>query len=169
VLQSIKLSFTSLRISQLLVHDLIVYLVYSRPIMMFPRNKANLPPKSTGEVAQHANLPFIHDQHTLEQCHLHPRRLVKPSHPRQIISTPSYDDHCPHSKHESVETRIIALAEFLGMPSKDLSKAIAEVARAYVPPASLFSTRVSETGLLVDQFGGQNLRAPFAILYHHYK
>jgi len=45
-----------------------------------------------------------------------------------------------------VEDRINALATALGMPPKDLAKAIAGAVREYVPPASLSSIRARETG-----------------------
>ena len=51
--------------------------------------------------------------------------------------------------HE-VEDRINALAEALGMPSKELASAIAGAVRAYVPPASLSSVAARETGEAVN-------------------
>jgi len=48
-------AFVHFRSHQVLVHSLIVYLVYSRSIMLFPQHKANLPPKRAGEVAQNAD------------------------------------------------------------------------------------------------------------------
>lgn len=45
-----------------------------------------------------------------------------------------------------VEDRLNALAEALGMPSKDLAAAIAVAVREYVPPASLSSIAAQETG-----------------------
>jgi hypothetical protein len=47
---------------------------------------------------------------------------------------------------ESVEDRINALAEALGMPSKELASAIAGAVKSYVPPASLSSIAEKETG-----------------------
>lgn len=57
-----------------------------------------------------------------------------------------------------VEDSINALAEALGMPSKDLARAIAVAVREYVPPASLSSIREKETGKpAVDElFKGDN-------------
>lgn len=46
----------------------------------------------------------------------------------------------------SVEERINELASALGMPSKDLASAIANVVREYVPPASLSSISSHQTG-----------------------
>ncbi|KAJ8073518.1 hypothetical protein PM082_011794 [Marasmius tenuissimus] len=55
------------------------------------------------------------------------------------------------NEHDSVEDRINALATALGMPPKDLAKAIAGAVREYVPPASLSSIRERETaGPAVD-------------------
>lgn len=51
--------------------------------------------------------------------------------------------------HE-VEDRINALAEALGMPSKELASAIAGAVRAYVPPASLSSVAARQTGEAVN-------------------
>ncbi|KAF8657103.1 hypothetical protein AX16_002290 [Volvariella volvacea WC 439] len=53
-------------------------------------------------------------------------------------------------KEESVESRIYALAEVLGIPSKDLASAIAVAVREYVPPASLSSISARETGPVID-------------------
>ena len=44
----------------------------------------------------------------------------------------------------SVEERIDALAQALGMPSSDLADAIADAVRAHVPPASLSSAAAHE-------------------------
>ncbi|KAK0213843.1 hypothetical protein IW262DRAFT_1467185 [Armillaria fumosa] len=49
-------------------------------------------------------------------------------------------------KVESVEDHINALAEALGVPSKDLARAIAGAVREYVPPASLSALKEKETG-----------------------
>ncbi|KAK0201240.1 hypothetical protein DFS33DRAFT_1358423 [Desarmillaria ectypa] len=51
-----------------------------------------------------------------------------------------------HGRVESVEDHINALAEALGMPSKDLARAIAGAVREYVPPASLSALKEKETG-----------------------
>ncbi|KAJ6602790.1 hypothetical protein DFH09DRAFT_969145 [Mycena vulgaris] len=51
---------------------------------------------------------------------------------------------------ESVEDRINALADALGMPSKDLASAIAGAVKQYVPPASLSSVAAHQTGEAVD-------------------
>ncbi|KAK7696504.1 hypothetical protein QCA50_001162 [Cerrena zonata] len=57
----------------------------------------------------------------------------------------------------SVEQRINELALALGMPSKDLASAIANVVREYVPPASLSSISAHQSGeavsYLVDPSG----------------
>lgn len=50
------------------------------------------------------------------------------------------------SKGESVEDKINALAEALGIPSKDLASAIAVAVREHIPPASLSSVKAQETG-----------------------
>ncbi|RDB19016.1 hypothetical protein Hypma_014363 [Hypsizygus marmoreus] len=50
----------------------------------------------------------------------------------------------------SVEDRINALAQALGMPSKELASAIAVAVREYVPPASLSSVAAKETGPAVE-------------------
>jgi hypothetical protein len=52
---------------------------------------------------------------------------------------------------ESVEDIINALAEALGMPSKELASAIAVAVREYVPPASLSSVASHETGSVVEE------------------
>jgi hypothetical protein len=49
-------------------------------------------------------------------------------------------------KGESVEDRINALADALGIPSKDLASAIAVAVREHIPPASLSSVKAQETG-----------------------
>ncbi|KAJ7244356.1 hypothetical protein C8J57DRAFT_1476901 [Mycena rebaudengoi] len=51
---------------------------------------------------------------------------------------------------ETVEDRINALAEALGMESKDLASAIAVAVREHVPPASLSSVAAHQTGEAVD-------------------
>jgi hypothetical protein len=51
-----------------------------------------------------------------------------------------------HSSDSTVQDRINALAESLGMPSSDLARAIADAVRRYVPPASLSSVAAKETG-----------------------
>ncbi|KAK0465831.1 hypothetical protein IW261DRAFT_1522151 [Armillaria novae-zelandiae] len=51
-----------------------------------------------------------------------------------------------HGRVEGVEDRINALAEALGVPSKDLARAIASAVREYVPPASLSALKEKETG-----------------------
>jgi len=142
--------------------------------MSSPQNKGNLPPKRTGKVAQNADLPLSNTRLSSVIYFLvialsaltafYGYRTVQYKSEvggwwnlaihGKSYRPPSSNDH-PHSKHESVETRIIALAESLGMPSKDLSKAIADAVRAYVPPASLSSIRASETGFLVDQLAGE--------------
>ncbi|KAJ6629866.1 hypothetical protein B0H10DRAFT_2208438 [Mycena sp. CBHHK59/15] len=53
-------------------------------------------------------------------------------------------------KSETVEDRINALADALGMPSKDLASAIAGAVKQYVPPASLSSVAAHQTGEAVD-------------------
>ncbi|CAK5273425.1 unnamed protein product [Mycena citricolor] len=64
----------------------------------------------------------------------------------------AHSDPRPNSKSkstpssETVEDRISALADALGMPSADLASAIAGAVRAYVPPASLSSIAVHQTG-----------------------
>ncbi|KAG7092069.1 hypothetical protein E1B28_008450 [Marasmius oreades] len=59
-------------------------------------------------------------------------------------------------ENESVEDRINALAQALGMPPKDLAQAIAGAVREYVPPASLSSIRAKETtGPAVDVLLGE--------------
>ncbi len=50
---------------------------------------------------------------------------------------------------QSVESRINALAEALGMPSLDLARAIAGAVRHFVPPASLSSVAAKETGEVI--------------------
>ncbi|KAJ7113030.1 hypothetical protein C8R44DRAFT_631281 [Mycena epipterygia] len=47
---------------------------------------------------------------------------------------------------ETVEDRINALADALGMPSRDLASAIAGAVKQYVPPASLSSVAAHQTG-----------------------
>ncbi|KAJ8522844.1 hypothetical protein ONZ45_g675 [Pleurotus djamor] len=54
------------------------------------------------------------------------------------------------SKETTVEERINALAEALGMPSKELASAIAIAVKEYVPPASLSSVAAKETGPAVE-------------------
>ena len=55
--------------------------------------------------------------------------------------------HKPCNPSDStVEDRINALAEALGMPSTDLARAIAAAVRHHVPPASLSSIIAKETG-----------------------
>ena len=64
----------------------------------------------------------------------------------------SSSNHNHHPKHngkgsgksQSVEDRINALAEALGMPSSDLADAIGDAVRAHVPPASLSSVAAHE-------------------------
>lgn len=59
-----------------------------------------------------------------------------------------------NGEYDSVEGRINALAEALGMPSQDLAKAIAGAVREYVPPASLSAVKERETGkgsLVLDE------------------
>ncbi|KAJ6589332.1 hypothetical protein B0H19DRAFT_979557 [Mycena capillaripes] len=51
---------------------------------------------------------------------------------------------------ETVEDRINALADALGMPSRDLASAIAGAVKQYVPPASLSSVAAHQTGEAVD-------------------
>ncbi|KAJ7186544.1 hypothetical protein C8R46DRAFT_935625 [Mycena filopes] len=51
---------------------------------------------------------------------------------------------------ETVEDRINALADALGMPSRDLASAIAGAVKQYVPPASLSSVAAHQTGAAVD-------------------
>lgn len=53
-----------------------------------------------------------------------------------------------------MEDRINELAEALGMPSKDLAKAIAGAVKEYVPPASLTSIASQETGSVVQPLVG---------------
>ncbi|KAF5392527.1 hypothetical protein D9757_002227 [Collybiopsis confluens] len=68
-------------------------------------------------------------------------------------TTPVYSGQQRHSKDQhsnGVEDKINALAEALGMPSKDLALAIAVAVREYVPPASLSSIKERETGTAVD-------------------
>ncbi|KAJ7300415.1 hypothetical protein DFH08DRAFT_760404 [Mycena albidolilacea] len=52
---------------------------------------------------------------------------------------------------ETVEERINALADALGMPSRDLASAIAGAVRQHVPPASLSSVAAHQTGAAVDE------------------
>ncbi|KAG5350361.1 hypothetical protein C0989_011369 [Termitomyces sp. Mn162] len=52
---------------------------------------------------------------------------------------------------ESVEDKINALAQALGMSSKDLASAIAVAVREYVPPASLSSIVAKESGTAVQE------------------
>lgn len=56
-----------------------------------------------------------------------------------------------HHRSETVEDRINALAEALGMPSKDLASAIAGAVKEYVPPATLSSIAAHETGIAVEE------------------
>ncbi|KAK0449038.1 uncharacterized protein EV420DRAFT_1622168 [Desarmillaria tabescens] len=58
-----------------------------------------------------------------------------------------------HGRVEGVEDHINALAEALGMPSKDLARAIAGAVREYVPPASLSALKEKETGSPVEAAG----------------
>ncbi|KAF7361055.1 hypothetical protein MSAN_01136400 [Mycena sanguinolenta] len=51
---------------------------------------------------------------------------------------------------ETVEDRINALADALGMPSRDLASAIAGAVKQYVPPASLSSVAAHQTGEAVE-------------------
>ncbi|KAF8175473.1 hypothetical protein K438DRAFT_1608490 [Mycena galopus ATCC 62051] len=51
---------------------------------------------------------------------------------------------------ETVEDRINALADALGMPSRDLASAIAVAVKQYVPPASLSSVAAHQTGEAVE-------------------
>ena len=66
-------------------------------------------------------------------------------------------------KAETVEDSINALAQALGMPSRDLAVAIAGAVREYVPPASLSAIREKETGgpaveeLLKEREGGKKV------------
>ncbi|KAF7430587.1 hypothetical protein PC9H_006295 [Pleurotus ostreatus] len=53
-------------------------------------------------------------------------------------------------QEQTVEDRINALAEALGMPSKELASAIAVAVKEYVPPASLSSVAAKETGPAVE-------------------
>ncbi|KAL0574635.1 hypothetical protein V5O48_007331 [Marasmius crinis-equi] len=82
--------------------------------------------------------------------------------PAQVIQEHSYQgqgqqyNRPSNTKDESVEDRINALATALGMPPKDLAKAIAGAVREYVPPASLSSIRERETaGPAVDVLLGE--------------
>ncbi|KAL0947916.1 hypothetical protein HGRIS_010548 [Hohenbuehelia grisea] len=52
---------------------------------------------------------------------------------------------------DTVEDRINALAEALGMPSRELASAIAGAVRNYVPPASLSSVAAEQTGPAVEE------------------
>jgi hypothetical protein len=54
------------------------------------------------------------------------------------------------AESQSVEGRINALAEALGMPSLDLARAIAGAVRHFVPPASLSSVAAKETGEVIQ-------------------
>ncbi|TFK35912.1 hypothetical protein BDQ12DRAFT_687749 [Crucibulum laeve] len=57
----------------------------------------------------------------------------------------------PRAKGEdTVEDRINALAQALGMPSNELASAIAVAVKQYVPPASLSSVAAKETGPAVE-------------------
>ncbi|KAJ7641242.1 hypothetical protein FB45DRAFT_1053799 [Roridomyces roridus] len=51
---------------------------------------------------------------------------------------------------ETVEDRINALADALGMPSRDLASAIAVAVKQHVPPASLSSVAAHQTGEAVE-------------------
>lgn len=51
-----------------------------------------------------------------------------------------------YNRGNEVEERLNALADALGMPSKELASAIAGAVRAYVPPASMSSVAAKETG-----------------------
>ncbi|KAJ7161955.1 hypothetical protein C8R43DRAFT_991796 [Mycena crocata] len=51
---------------------------------------------------------------------------------------------------ETVEDRINALADALGMPSRDLASAIAGAVKQHVPPASLSSVAAHQTGEAVE-------------------
>ena len=51
-----------------------------------------------------------------------------------------------YAREESVEERINALANALGMPPNELASAVAGAVRSYVPPASLSSVAAKETG-----------------------
>jgi len=53
---------------------------------------------------------------------------------------------CNPSSDLTVEDRINALAQALGVPSSDLAHAIASAVRYHVPPASLSSIVAKETG-----------------------
>ena len=55
-----------------------------------------------------------------------------------------------HANDETVESRIEALAEALGIKSNDLASAIAVAVKEYVPPASLSSIASSQTGDAVE-------------------
>ncbi|KAL1719905.1 hypothetical protein EV715DRAFT_198204 [Schizophyllum commune] len=55
-----------------------------------------------------------------------------------------------HANDDTVESRIEALAEALGIKSNDLASAIAVAVKEYVPPASLSSIASSQTGDAVD-------------------
>ncbi|PPQ71524.1 hypothetical protein CVT24_006474 [Panaeolus cyanescens] len=57
---------------------------------------------------------------------------------------------CSGPAGHSVEDKIEALAEALGMPKQDLASAIAGAVRQYVPPASLSSVAAKETGPAVE-------------------
>ncbi|TRM66603.1 hypothetical protein BD626DRAFT_483216 [Schizophyllum amplum] len=55
-----------------------------------------------------------------------------------------------HAGDETVESRINALADALGLQSKDLASAIAVAVKEHVPPASLSSVAASQTGDAVE-------------------
>lgn len=55
-----------------------------------------------------------------------------------------------NNREDSVEDKINALAQALGMPSRELASAIAVAVREYVPPASLSSVAAKETGQVIE-------------------
>ncbi|KAF7313952.1 hypothetical protein HMN09_00553600 [Mycena chlorophos] len=55
-----------------------------------------------------------------------------------------------HKAEETVEDRINALADALGMPSRELASAIAGAVKQHIPPASLSSVAAHQTGDAVE-------------------
>ncbi|KAF7303865.1 hypothetical protein MIND_00616400 [Mycena indigotica] len=72
--------------------------------------------------------------------------------PEQIKTT----THTKGRGGESVEERINALADALGMPSRDLASAIAGAVKQYVPPATLSSIAAHQTGPAVEAMMKEN-------------
>jgi hypothetical protein len=74
----------------------------------------------------------------------HSTGIVKP--PTGASSSQSHPAGDSHRAELSVEERINDLASALGMPSKDLSSAIAAAVHEFVPPATISSISAHQTG-----------------------